>query len=249
MKMFKSVTETYNPLSGCLHSCTYCYAERLANRRVKNLYLSNRNISEPAELPYRMKFGTVSPAGYDPHTDPFYPRRWEARMKRHFKPGGLVFPCSMSDMMGAWWPTEWIQEILDNIKANPQTDFLICTKNPERFTDFTFSSNVILATTLETNRETWDYSWAPEPALRQKFLAMVGHPRKAISIEPAMDFDLSVMKDWVREIKPEFVEVGADNYGNHLPEPPQSKITGLLEVLRATVPRVVEKDGLERLLK
>jgi len=248
-KMFKSVTQTWNPLTGCLHDCSYCWARGNANGRLKNRYLENHDICDPAALPYRMQFGDVSPDGYDTYADPFYPRRWSGRMKQHFKAGGLVFVCSMSDLMGMWWPQAWVMEALDNIKRNSQTDFLICTKNPERFGEFVFPSNVILASTLETNRETWDYSWAPEPALRQRFLAAANHPRKAISIEPVMDFDLPVMTEWVKEIKPELVEVGADNYSYHLPEPAKSKTTALLEVLRAIVPRVVEKDGLERLLK
>ena len=62
-----------------------------------------------------------------------------------------------------------------------------------------------------------------------------------------MDFDLEVMTRWLREIKPDIVEIGADNYHNHLCEPSWEKVRALLESLRKFVPRVVEKDGLERL--
>ncbi|MCL0048393.1 hypothetical protein M1N20_02975 [Dehalococcoidia bacterium] len=73
------------------------------------------------------------------------------------------------------------------------------------------------------------------------------HPHKFISIEPIMDFDLEVLTQWLDRIKPGIVEVGADNYCNHLPEPPWWKVEALLKNLRGICPRVVEKEGLERL--
>jgi hypothetical protein len=48
-------------------------------------------------------------------------------------------------------------------------------------------------------------------------------------------------------MQPDIIEVGADNYHNHLPEPPWSKVKALLGKLRGISPRVVEKEGLERL--
>jgi protein gp37 len=247
-KMFKSVSETWNPFVGCLAGCSYCFARKMS-ARFKKRYLANRTISEPVFLPYRMKYGGDDDTGYDPYADPFYPRFWPERLKKTFKPGETVFVCSMSDIMGEWWPTEWILAVLDRIRLFPKTDFLLCTKNPERYGDFDFSPNVILGTTLETNHETWKYSWAASPALRQHFLAANPHPRKFISIEPIMDMDVAVMLDWVRMIAPEIVEVGADSTHNHLPEPLPHELRALLAGLRLTVPRVIEKEGLERLLK
>ena len=78
-------------------------------------------------------------------------------------------------------------------------------------------------------------------------MAELRHPRKFISVEPIMDFDLEVLVDWMRQIKPDIVEIGADNYHNCLPEPPWEKVEALLETLREFVPRVIEKDRLHRL--
>jgi protein gp37 len=248
-KMFKSVTETWNPMTGCLHSCTYCYARKKACGRLRTRYCSNLMIPLPIFLPYSMTYGGEKSDGYSPIADPFYPRWWPGRLKKTFKPGGLVFVCDMGDIMGAWWPTDWIQAVLDRIALFPQTDFLLCSKNPERYLDFIFPPNVILGTTFETNRLTWEYSWAAPPEVRQVCLHVVPHPRKFVSIEPIMDFDLDVLHDWIKEIRPEIVEVGADNYGYGLPEPTGAKIRLLLYLLKGIVPKVVEKDGLGRLLK
>ena len=62
-----------------------------------------------------------------------------------------------------------------------------------------------------------------------------------------MDFDLAELGEWVAEIQPSIIEVGADNYHNHLPEPPWWKVERLLENLRGICATVVEKKGLERL--
>ncbi len=62
-----------------------------------------------------------------------------------------------------------------------------------------------------------------------------------------MDFDLFQLLDWIEILKPEIIEVGADNYHNRPPEPSPQKLNSLLEHLKHICPTVIEKDGLERL--
>ena len=33
---------TWNPITGCLNGCPYCYARKLANGRLKQRYLANK---------------------------------------------------------------------------------------------------------------------------------------------------------------------------------------------------------------
>lgn len=73
-------------------------------------------------------------------------------------------------------------------------------------------------------------------------------PKKFISIEPVMDFDLDRMTAWIADIRATIIEIGADNYHNNLPEPPPAKLKALLRNLKKICPVVVEKPGLERLL-
>jgi len=53
----------------------------------------------------------------------------------------------------------------------------------------------------------------------------------------------------ILDINPEIVEVGADNYNNNLPEPSPYKVNILLTELRKFGRTVIEKQGLDRLLK
>jgi hypothetical protein len=76
----------------------------------------------------------------------------------------------------------------------------------------------------------------------------VEHPHKAVSIEPLMDFDIYPFIKWMKDLKPEFIEVGADNYHNNLPEPTPEMVKELLFHLQGVCPNVIQKDGLGRLL-
>ncbi|GAH95428.1 unnamed protein product, partial [marine sediment metagenome] len=131
--------------------------------------------------------------------------------------------------------------------------------------------NVYLGTTIETNdyfyklivpkevatsageiiaiREENKITDAPAPFSRYEAMIDPGLKqfRKFVSIEPIMDFDLETMLNWMNEIAPAIIEVGADNYGHHLREPSWYKVQYLLGGLRTICPNVKEKTGLERL--
>jgi protein gp37 len=221
--MFRTVTRTWNPVVGCLYHCSYCWAKELAETKLRD-----------------------SPR----YQDGFKPKLVEKELKRRFKPGEFIFVTDMGDLFGPWVPREWILRVLHVISQFPETDFLLQTKNPDRYQDFEFFPphfpNVYLGTTIETNRN-YHLTRAPRPYLRFYPMWLVPHHKKFISIEPIMDFDLDELVTWVAEIKPEIVEVGADNYNNNLPEPPWWKVEALLARLREICPRVEEKEGLERL--
>lgn len=238
-RMFKSVTKTWNVSKGCLHGCIYCYARELATTRLKN-----------------------SPR----YKDGFKPNFFPNELRRRFKPGDFVFVSSMGDLFGQWVPHEWAESVLRTIAKWPETTFLLQTKNPGRFFVFRdmLPDNVYLGTTIETTSYLYGIpfevaSTLPKhsqtitkaPPLLVRYSAMT-HPRldayrKFVSIEPIMDFDLEEMVRWIRGIKPEIVEVGADNHKHNLREPPWGKVEALLAAARETCPQVKEKEGLERL--
>ena len=106
------------------------------------------------------------------------------------------------------------------IASNFTTNFLFLTKNPYRYWEWydagvSLPPTVYLGATIETNRD-YGLSTAPEPYDRYLSLTSIPHPRKFVSIEPIMGFHLDTMTEWIKEIKPEIIEVGADNYHNHL---------------------------------
>ena len=176
----------------------------------------------------------------------FIPEFHTNRLKVKFKPDDFVFVCSMGDI--SFTTLEQYDQIDDVLLKFPDTKFLLCTKHPDIYVcGYPFPDNVYHGVTLETNRST-PMSKAPSPLQRYQIMTLDEHPHKFISIEPIMDFDLNPFVQMIFDINPEIVEVGADNYGNNLPEPSTDKIEILLTELRKFGRTVIKKDGLERLL-
>ena len=232
-RMFKTVDgkpmKTWNPFSGCLYFCYNggCWA-RLTALRLKHL---------------------------DRYKDGFAPRYNEKELLKTFLPGQFIAVSLMGDI--AFATKDQLLMILRRIRDFPHTYFLIQSKNPDYFRGWQISGvhfppHVYLGTTIETNRN-YGLTKAPAPIQRFRALTSCPHNLKFLSIEPIMDFDLDELTHWVKLMQPDIIEVGADNYHNHLPEPPWWKVEKLLETLRNTpnflgaYPKVIEKDGLERL--
>lgn len=207
--MFKHVTKTWNPIVGCKHLCTYCWAMRLANGKLRHL------------TQYR--------DGFDK------PKLVMSAFSRKFKPGDFVFVSDMGDMWGNWVPRDWILRVLYYIRRYPRSTFLFLTKNPARYHEFLgdMPKNVVLGATIETNRDmlTAEISRAPPPSERYHAMRTLPWPRKLISMEPILDFDHEILLKWVLDIRPELVYIGYDNYNNRLREPSLEKTKRLIEDL------------------
>jgi protein gp37 len=98
---------TWNPVTGCYHGCDYCYARRIAHR-------------------------------FFPKTVGFNPYFWRDRLKEPLalKKPARIFVCSMADLFGEWVPREWIEAILETVRAYPRHTFHFLTKNPKRLANF-----------------------------------------------------------------------------------------------------------------
>jgi len=223
--------KTWSPIYGCEHQCYHggCWAKRMALR-----------LKAMGQQKYQ--FGFEPRFAFDKYT----------LRGRKFKEGDFVFCSSMGDAFGEWVPSVAINEMLAIIKENPQTTFLLQTKNPDRFHDINIRlpHGCYLGTTIETNRFYPVYaSITPEPGKRYSALMNMPHDgyKRFISIEPIMDFDLDIMLKWMGKLKPDIIEIGADSLNNHLPEPSWDKVEALLKGLRDICPVVIEKEGLERL--
>jgi len=114
--------------------------------------------------------------------------------------------------------------------------------------DALFPANPILGCTIETNREFVGISKAPKPIERARAMAAI-KGRKFITIEPVLDFDVDILWNWIANISPEFVNIGADSKGHGLPEPPWAKVESLIAFLQTYGIEVREKRNLERLKK
>ena len=153
--------------------------------------------------------------------------RW--RLDKKFSRNSFVFVCDMGDLFGDWVPRDWILKVLDAVAKQPRVNFLFLTKNPKRYVEFDFGDNVVLGATIETNRPYQNISKAPQPPERLEAMAEINHRYKALIIEPILDFDLKEFAYMIQRIKPIFVYIGYDNYGNKLPEPPLEKTMALID--------------------
>ena len=118
---------TWNPVTGCLHGCEYCYARGIANRFGFGAYEPNideRVLIEPA----------VSAGKKVPYPFNFEPTFHKYRLNEYQnKKGRNIFVCSMADLFGEWVPDEWIEEVFNACENAPQHNYLFLTKNPKRY--------------------------------------------------------------------------------------------------------------------
>ena len=104
----------------------------------------------------------------------------------------------------------------------------------------------MLATTIETNRDGFRYN-APPVAERQYRIQQNKFPIM-VTIEPIMDFDLDVFVEWLKDIKPQTVAIGADSKGHNLPEPSAEKLAAFISELKGFT-KVKLKPNLSRIMK
>lgn len=125
---------TWNPVTGCLHGCEYCYASRIAERFKGGFDFIAHGEAKPlcwvVENPGIMNDGrkAVYPFGFDPTF-----HRYRLDEPQHWKKPRNIFVCSMADIFGDWVPDEWIKEVFKACEAAPQHRYLFLTKNPKRY--------------------------------------------------------------------------------------------------------------------
>ena len=152
---------TWNPVTGCLHGCEYCYARRIANRFAGcdklSTYMPNCQAtwkrvnpeSKPEEAifevyeqcpPISIRFDAnkqIEIHSVAPYPWGFQPtlRRDKLAEPQHWKTPRTIFVCSMGDMFGNWVPDEWITEVFRACDAAPRHRYMFLTKNPKRYAE------------------------------------------------------------------------------------------------------------------
>lgn len=118
---------SWNPVTGCLHECPYCYARDIAQRFYEHGFEPTLH---PGRLlaPSRM---TVPDKAAD-----------DIRYRN-------VFTCSMADLFGRWVPVEWIEAVLKAARDASQWNFLFLTKFPKRMAEFSIPRNAWMGTTVD----------------------------------------------------------------------------------------------------
>ena len=181
---------TWNPITGCLNGCPYCYARKLAEGRLAHIY----------------------PNGFEPT---FWPERLDepGRVKRP----GLVFVCSMGDIFGLKVEDRWINAVIEAIEKYNHHTYLILTKQPDRYR-FNFlikrllPSNSWLGTTINNsdyNNQRRSHHMAEDNILSP--MAYVEH--KFVSFEPLLGPVSRMVERWM-----DWIIIGAQTNPNVQPE-------------------------------
>ena len=163
--------------------------------------------------------------------------------------GNTIFIENCNDLMAEDVPQYFINKIIVHCLRWPDNDYIFQTKNPARYLtmDALFPDRSLFGCTIETNRLIRDISTAPDSYDRVVAMKKL-QVRKFITIEPILDFDVDIFPGWIDQIRPEFVNIGADSKKHNLPEPSADKIHTLIEKLTAYGIEIREKHNLERLI-
>ncbi len=164
---------TWNPVTGCLHGCEYCYARGIATRfgghmdldyflkMEENPEIKNEKIhvlDEPL-VKYELE------ASFAPYPFGFDPTLYRYRLNDYIgKKGRNIFVCSMADLFGNWVPAEWRSEVFASCRKGPQHNYLFLTKNPGMYAvmdeqgELPTDSNMWFGTSVTTPDDPFPYN-------------------------------------------------------------------------------------------
>lgn len=219
--MYPWVTHMHTHLAGeCTNRCSYCYVQT-GPARWSGKYQGPLRLIE-SEL--------VVPYGH----------------------GKTIFIEHMNDLFAGAVPSFWISKVLGHVCSWPQNTYVFQTKNPCRaYADFLRETprNIIVGTTIETNRDMSEISKAPAPYDRAVGIGnfAIEGAKTFITIEPILDFDPTEFADLIRLAGPSFVNLGADSKGTGLVEPSWEKVAELIKRLSGAGIEIREKHNLDRL--
>jgi len=219
----------YNPFVGCNFNCAYCkptFKRQVARRKNKCL-----------------KCGT-----YEPH---YHPERL-GKIPSGYE---TIAVCQSGDI--SFCEDNFLKEIVSTTLKERYLDptsfcnFFWQSKNPKTFERIISllnnAENAYLLTTLETNIDKGYEKWskAPLPSKRYQDFLSLDWPRKIVTVEPVMSFDMTLL-DWILDIKPKAVYIGMNSRPKDLKgfldlEPEGQEIPDLISGLR--------QKGIQVLLK
>ena len=166
---------SWNPVTGCLHGCEYCYARANAHDE---------------------RYASAFPAGFTPL---FHHERLDApantvipAIRRDDPAYQRVFVCSMADLYGRWVPDEWIAQVHESMNASPWWEYLLLTKFPSRYVGLDLPKNAWVGTSVDEQKRVR----IAEDAFRK----IDGVKVKWLSLEPLkepLEFTDLSMFDWV----------------------------------------------------
>lgn len=195
---------TWNPVTGCLHRCEYCYARDIARRF--GFHANEPDINKRVLDECPVSAGKKVPYPFD-----FQPTFHRYRLNDYAeKQGRNIFVCSMADLFGTWVPVDWEMEVFEACKRAPQHNYLFLTKNPGRYGCLELGGrlprdgNMWYGATITNIRQ-----------MKRACEALVNTPESAhvfFSVEPLLE-DISSYGVWSDAFLGEFVDwviIGAE---------------------------------------
>lgn len=182
---------TWNPVTGCMHGCEYCYAQGIAKRFGKNMpdlsYFAGRNKglhlldNKIDSVPY--------PYGFEPTFHAYHLNDYINKKGRN------IFVCSMADLFGSWIPDNWIEEVFAACEKAPQHNYLFLTKNPHRYVELAEKG------ILKYSENMW-YGWSETSENNRQGLmcfpeTMAGLLKTFVSAEPLLGPVHPSLADWI----------------------------------------------------
>ena len=174
---------SWNPVTGCLHGCDYCYARDIATSS---------------------KMAAAYPAGFTPlfHSErldapanTIIPRRiLDSGDPKLIEEYERVFVCSMADLYGRWVPDEWIEKVHASMLRSPQWQYILLTKFPARYVGLELPDGAWVGTSVDEQKRV---------RIAQDAFSKLPQDKKIIkwlSLEPLrepLQFDDLSMFDWV----------------------------------------------------
>ncbi|MGH3499335.1 MAG: DUF5131 family protein [Nocardioidaceae bacterium] len=164
---------SWNPVTGCLHGCDYCYARAIIHHYPQTNPVGFTPLFHEERLD--APSNTTIPVAH--RDDPAYRR---------------VFVCSMADLYGRWIPDEWIKQVHESMLAAPRWEYLLLTKFPDRYPGIDLPPNAWVGTSVDEQKRV--------RIAERAFRKIDGVKVKWLSLEPLLEplefTDLS-MFDWV----------------------------------------------------
>lgn len=144
---------TWNPVTGCLHGCPYCYARRQIDRfrphpcerpEAEAVIRKCGDKCFEVDAPVRLVDergnyirSTPWPKGFAPT---MYRYTLDYPAKRLIP--SRIFVSSMGDLFGEWVPDAWIEGVFEAAEKAPQHTYLFLTKNPSRYLDMALAKSL-----------------------------------------------------------------------------------------------------------
>lgn len=204
---------TWNPVTGCLHGCEYCYAERIAERfsgnitateTVKRITINDGRVIWDLPSPIHKIDGKVSPypCGFVPTF-----HRYKLDDPQKWKKPRTIFVCSMADMFGDWVPDEWIEDVFKACEKASQHKYLFLTKNPNRYIELDLNGKLLHGKNVWYGMTVADKKQAS--AVNTVIEDMTDMAGAFLSIEPILEDVAEELKDAIANFV-DWIIIGAE---------------------------------------